>query len=322
MLPEHDDQTRRRGAQRHRRAMLACAAVVSIVALTGCGYAPTPVDPAAGQSTPTPGDSPTPSTSPSPSPSPSPTGGGGGGNGGGDSGGNGGGNGGGGGGGNGGGGGGGSQPPTVVYSWALPPTDISPSDNEGPAYASLRSSCESAAQYLDDTSAEKGITMHGFQNPRYVVLFYAGLALCRGETGRARSLTDNALARYSAGGLDRSWQPRDPATGEFYSPPRPPGYGEAECDLYRTLRSVLEQIAPDVIDCPGGAMPQFTWEEYPVTRDGVSTTVRVYDDPLTFDVDESLEAPPDPTEGPDGTDGADDTGADDGTEGPPPTSGE
>lgn len=269
MLPENN-KPRRHGASPlppTGRALLLLSACV--VVLAGCGYAPPPV------SGPAP-SAPSASNDPTPGPSESGLGGGAGG---------------------GGAGGGGGEPstPPVVYGWALPPTDTSPADNEGPAYGALRSSCDDAARYLEDTSGE-GFVFHGFQNPRYVVLYYAGLALCRGELERAAALTAAALATYSASGLDRTWQPRDPATGEFYSPPRPPGYGEAECDLYRTLRSVLEQIDPDQIGCPGGGVPPFTWQEYEVMAEGVTTTVRVYDDPMTFDSDESLVLPaqPDP----------------------------
>ena len=177
---------------------------------------------------------------------------------------------------------------TVSYTWSLPPTDTSVSDNDGPAYSTLKNSCEAAAQYLEDTKDQRS---YGFSNPRFAVIFAAGIALCRGDHGEAQDLLGKAISIYTTSGIDRPGEPNKPGTStEPVDPPRPPGYGEPECDIYRTLRSVLEQVSPDSIPCPGGERPVLATKSYETTE---GFDVEVWDDPLTFDVDESLIPPED-----------------------------
>jgi len=168
------------------------------------------------------------------------------------------------------------------YTFSLPPTDTSVSDNDGPAYGALMQGCDAAAQYLETTRDQRS---YGFSNPRFAVIYAAGIALCRGDSGAARDLLGIALSTYGTSGLDRPGDPNKPGTStEPVDPPRPPGHGEPECDIYRTLRSVLEQVAPDTISCPGDDRPVLATQFYETT-DGFE--VEVWDDPLTFDVDES-----------------------------------
>jgi len=114
--------------------------------------------------------------------------------------------------------------------------------------------------------------------------------VCDGDPALADALAAGALARYGAGGLDRPTEPIDPATGAPYSPPRPPGYGEPECDLYRAIVSARDQIDPDTIPCDAeGPFP----DGGIVFGGGAGGDLVLADDPCTFDVDESLIEPAD-----------------------------
>lgn len=247
---------------------------------------------------------------PSPSPQPSATddgGGGGGGNGGGggENGGGGGGNGGGGGsggggsgGGNdGGGGGNGDGGSRVVYTWSLPPSDLSPIGNDGPAYGALRSGdCAGAGSRFSVVPSPQDIP-YGLSNPRVVILLSAGVAMCRADEPAAGSLFSLAIDQWGTAGLDKPWYPQRPGATdpEDRVTDRPPGYGEAECDLYRTLTSVLEQVDPDGVECPGGPVPEYRTRDYPAAAGDY--TITVYDNPLTLD-DESLIVPEDAAQPP------------------------
>ncbi|WP_194408722.1 hypothetical protein [Microbacterium cremeum] len=190
-----------------------------------------------------------------------------------------------------GGSGGGGIPDT--YAWGLPPSDVSLTGNDGPAYQALRSGCSEAEQYLAAVSVERPFTSnpYGFLNARYTEFYAAGLALCRGDVGAARIYRDHALARWTTAGIDRPGDPKNPDGTDYVGPPRPPGYGEPECDLYRTLASVLDQVAPDSIVCPGGDRPGHVFVDYIVDDGQGPYTTSIYDDPMTLDVDESLIVP-------------------------------
>ncbi|MEE1620360.1 hypothetical protein ACQ7DA_03875 [Zafaria sp. J156] len=179
----------------------------------------------------------------------------------------------------------GDTPGRVVYTWGLPPSDTSVSGNDGPAYGVLMRSCDEAQAYLDGLSDPP---YYGFRSPRNVVLFAAGIHLCRGDTGEGARYYRNAVTEYGIEGLND---------------------GRPECELYKSVASVVEQRPREDFPCVGGPDPQGRF------GDGGA------DDPLTFDVDESVlpdgggEGNGDGTNGEEGTggeDGTGDEGADDG----------
>lgn len=187
------------------------------------------------------------------------------------------------------------------YPFSLPPSDPSVYGNDGPAYAALLGGCASATSYLDAVATggptEFGSTtdanpvMWGLVDPRYAVLYMSALVrLCDGDPALADALAAGALERYGVDGLDRPTDPIDPATGAPYDPPRPPGYGEPECDLYRATVSARDQVAADSISCDtGGTVPGSGI----VFGAGAAGDLVLADDPCTFDVDESLTVPAD-----------------------------
>lgn len=156
--------------------------------------------------------------------------------------------------------------PPEAYSWGLPPSDTSVAGNDGPAYAALQEGCSSGQAYLDSVAPEG----YGFRSPLNVVLFAAGLKLCDGDRAGARTLYDYGAARYGLSGLPE---------------------GKPECELYKSVRSVLEQKPRTSFPCPGGQPPQ----------ELVGPT-GLLDDPLTMDLDESIpvesESPPATSETP------------------------
>jgi hypothetical protein len=146
----------------------------------------------------------------------------------------------------------------VEYAWGLPGSDTSVGEGhqgaEGSAYEALQRGCSEGAEFLDPAFAPE----YGFESPRNVLLFAAGLRLCAGDRDAAASFFQHAEAYGTAGLTPDGW---------------------AFCDLYRTVRSVLEQRPPDEFECGAGGAPLF--------KSGAIAT----DDPLTLDVDESLAEP-------------------------------
>lgn len=187
------------------------------------------------------------------------------------------------------------------YPFSLPPSDPSVYGNDGPAYAALLAGCDAATSYLDAVAtgaptdfantADPNPVMWGLVDPRYAVLYMSALVrVCDGDPALADALAVGALERYGQGGLDRPTDPIDPATGAPYSPARPPGYGEPECDLYRAIVSARDQVAPDTIPCDAeGPFP----DSGIVFGAGPSGDLTLADDPCTFDLDESLTVPDD-----------------------------
>lgn len=185
----------------------------------------------------------------------------------------------------------------ATFAWGLPPSDTSLTGNDGPAYQALRDGCSAAEQFLAST-AETPFTSnpYGFLNARYTEFYAAGIALCRGDIGTARTYRDHAVARWGTEGIDRPGDPKAPDGTDYSGAPRPPGYGEPECDLYRTLGSVLDQVAPDSIVCPGGDRPGHIFVDYVVDDGQGPYTTSIHDDPVTLDVEEQLIAPPNAVE--------------------------
>lgn len=145
-----------------------------------------------------------------------------------------------------------SPPAREVYSWGLPPSDTSIAGNDGPAYAQLQISCAAGQAYLDRVAPDG----YGFRSPLNVVLFAAGLRLCFGDRPGAQSLYDHGVNRYGLSGLPE---------------------GKPECELYKSVRSVLDQVSRTSFPCPGGLPPQ-----------DIFGPTGLLDDPLTIDIDESL----------------------------------
>ena len=181
----------------------------------------------------------------------------------------------------------------TTYAWGLPPSDVSLTGNDGPAYSALRHGCAAAEEYLAAAGADRPFTSnpYGFLNARYTEFYAAGIALCRGDVGTARIYRDHAVARWGTEGIDRPGDPKSPDGTDSAAPPRPPGYGEPECDLYRTLAGVLDQVAPESVACPRGAGPGHVFLDYIVDDGQGPYTTSIYDDPLTLDVEEHRIAP-------------------------------
>jgi len=150
-----------------------------------------------------------------------------------------------------------------VYSWGLPPSDTSVAGNDGPAYAALQRSCAEGQAYLDAVAPDG----YGFRSPLNVVLFAAGIKLCNGDVEGAAELYTYGTQRYGLSGLPE---------------------GKPECELYKSVRSVLEQQERTAFPCPEGLPPE-----------NIIGPTGLVDDPLTMDVDESQPTEsPTPTEGP------------------------
>ncbi|MFB7884839.1 hypothetical protein [Microbacterium sp. NPDC056057] len=215
------------------------------------------------------------------------------------------------GGGGGSGGNGGGQPPTVVYAWDLPKSDTSPNNfDDGPAYGYLESGdCDTAAAYLapNRLTNEPVFGVFNMKTPRYVVLLSAGVAMCRGSFDEARASYTYSMTQWGVQGLDH---PSHPVAEDGVTEVRAPwrrGYREPECDLYRTLTFALTGVVADTLQCPGGERPLHRYVAYasedPATN--VVEEVIVWDNPLTFTVDESL-VPPEHWTGAPGTPGTSD----------------
>ena len=194
----------------------------------------------------------------------------------------------------------------TTYAWGLPPSDVSLTGNDGPAYSALQTGCGAAEEFLAATGAERPFTSnpYGFLNARYTEFYAAGIALCRGDVETARIYRDHALAQWGTEGIDRPGDPKNPDGTDYAGPARPPGYGEPECDLYRTLAGVLDQVAPDSVACAGGNRPGHLFVDYVVDDGQGPYTTSIYDDPLTLDIEEHRIVPanvadpqpePDPT---------------------------
>jgi hypothetical protein len=135
------------------------------------------------------------------------------------------------------------------YDWNLPPSDGS--TQSGSVYVYLeRDDCDGAERLLRDTNRQTG----DFQSPRDVVLFMAGVHLCRVNHDQARVYYDHARSQY---GLEQF------------------GGDTLVCELYKSVASVLEQAPRENFSCPYGTPPPWRYGD------------NGRDDPLTFDVDES-----------------------------------
>lgn len=118
------------------------------------------------------------------------------------------------------------------YTYALPLGDTPNAQDDGVVYMHLLAHrCEVAQDYLDQTWNK----LHQFYGgPRAIVMFQAGIEMCRGDEARARTYVDIARASFGLSGLAK----------DTYS-----------CNIFRATSSVLRQEPQSSVLCPGGDIP-------------------------------------------------------------------
>jgi hypothetical protein len=120
------------------------------------------------------------------------------------------------------------------YGWFLPEGPDSPSFPEDDVYAPLKSrACAEAQTTLDNE-------WRSMTTPRNVVLYQAAVHLCAGEPADGRAMFGRA-SRYG-------WAMNHGSDGT----------GPVDCAVYRAVRSVLEQQAPETFACTEGRPPKWT----------------------------------------------------------------
>jgi hypothetical protein len=115
---------------------------------------------------------------------------------------------------------------TKKYSFGLPGGDLSPAEFERDVYRGLRTGCETG-------KAELEARWSRLISPLHVLLFESAVHVCRGDDAKGRNFFDRA-GTYGWSGV-RSY--------------------ETVCNTYKAVRSVLEQVDPATIVCPGGSLP-------------------------------------------------------------------
>ncbi|MGH3712291.1 MAG: hypothetical protein ACRDT4_02345 [Micromonosporaceae bacterium] len=122
------------------------------------------------------------------------------------------------------------------YDFSLPKGDRSVSLNEAIAYDDLyQGKCDQVQTFLDGDPEPpySSPAWVGFISPRNVLLWQAGIELCRGDRDAARPWFDRAEQRYGWSG-----------TGEFHA-----------CELYQAAGSVLRQRPKSDFVCQDGQAP-------------------------------------------------------------------
>ncbi|WP_394553923.1 hypothetical protein ACDF64_05485 [Agromyces sp. MMS24-JH15] len=160
---------------------------------------------------------------------------------------------------------------SVVYAFTLPASDSGASTNDNEAYVLLAGSCTAAQAFLESKApASPGDFGYGFSGPRFTMLLKAGIEVCLGNLDAGREWTTRALDTYGIDALGPELR--------------------AECGLYRTLLSVLEQRPQE------SYLPCSTDGEVPGWKDTLDENgiPVLRDDPLTLDVDESIPPPTTP----------------------------
>jgi hypothetical protein len=131
---------------------------------------------------------------------------------------------------------------TPTYSWTdLPhgPDQLGgPGGAENAVYQQLEKlDCPAAQRQLDGQGHNgSDLSWRSMRSPSYVLILQASIAACRGDAEAARSwfLRDRTLLTLS--GIEN---PDTPVT----------------CFSYRALVSLLDQVPPGTVTCPGGARP-------------------------------------------------------------------
>jgi hypothetical protein len=119
------------------------------------------------------------------------------------------------------------------YGWFLPEGPDSPSFPEDDVYRPLKSrACAEARTTLENE-------WRSMTTPRNVVLYQAAVHVCAGELADGRAM----VGRASRSGWAMDYGPD--------------GTGEVDCAVYRAVRSVLDQQAPDTFACTGGLPPRW-----------------------------------------------------------------
>jgi hypothetical protein len=138
--------------------------------------------------------------------------------------------------------------------WEPPKGDESVQAFEGRAVNYLHDGdCDGARRFIDGTG-EDGPAWQGFSSPRNLLLFEAGIALCRHDTVTATRWYGRAKALGWAGTVRDGGEP-----------------DANMCPLYQAVASVVENRPKDAFTCQPGAPPEWKVNE---------TTLR-YDDPRT-----------------------------------------
>lgn len=149
--------------------------------------------------------------------------------------------------------GGGNNGEGDEYDFSLPKGDRSVSLNEAIAYDDLyQGKCDMVQTYLDGdpTVPYSSPAWKGFLSPRNVLLWQAGIHLCRGDTAAARPWFDRAEEGYGWAG-----------TGEFHA-----------CELYKAAASAVRQRPKSDFTCQGGQAPPWL-ADGPYGRDDPRTAV-------------------------------------------------
>ncbi|MGH3712293.1 MAG: hypothetical protein ACRDT4_02355 [Micromonosporaceae bacterium] len=126
------------------------------------------------------------------------------------------------------------------FRFTLPVGETGVDAGESEVYPSIqRGECSRAQELLDGPSdnPEAALWLR-FDNPRNVLLFQAGIALCDGNTDDARGWYERASNL---------------------------GFAETDkpniCPMYQITSSVLAQRPPEEFECQGGDAPEFTTNE-------------------------------------------------------------
>lgn len=122
------------------------------------------------------------------------------------------------------------------YDFSLPKGDRSVSLNEAIAYDDLyQGKCDEVQTFLDGDPDQpySSPAWVGFISPRNVLLWQAGIELCRDDRDAARPWFDRADQEYGWSG-----------TGEFHA-----------CELYQAAGSVLRQRPKSDFVCQDGEAP-------------------------------------------------------------------
>lgn len=131
-----------------------------------------------------------------------------------------------------------------TYSFGLPTGDVSPAEFERDVYRGLRTSCRAGQSELNEKWSR-------LQSPLTVLLFQSAVHACRNEIRLAKQFFDRA-GTYGWSGID------------MY---------ETVCKTYKAVRSVLEQIDPASVTCPGGPLPPWPDPDPSEPRDDPRTDV-------------------------------------------------
>ncbi len=134
------------------------------------------------------------------------------------------------------------------YGWNLPKGPTSPTTNEDSIYTHLTNgSCGEAQDSLNRL-------WRGLTTPRNSPLYQAAIDLCGGRQSSARTM----FAKAAALGLEMH-QGRN-------------GSAKVDCATLRAVRSVLEQIAQEAVECTPGSTPNWPTDDEP-SRDDPRTDV-------------------------------------------------